>query len=86
MWDKLHHAVLEQLGQDGLLKWSPACLDSVSALVNRGGELTEPVSTDRDKPGMKYYLLVTADGLPLAVAISGVNRHYLLLVEPILAG
>ncbi|MFC4905119.1 transposase [Kocuria oceani] len=34
----------------------------------RGGELTGPNPTDRGKLGTKYHLLVTADGLPLAVA------------------
>jgi transposase len=31
-------------------------------------------------------LLVTADGLPLAVAITGANRHDSMVVEPILDG
>lgn len=50
----------------------------------KGGELTGPNPTDRGKNGSKYHLLVTADGLPLAVAISGANRHDSVLVEPIL--
>jgi transposase len=50
----------------------------------KGGELTGPNPTDRGKNGTKYHLLVTADGLPLAVAISGANRHDSVLVEPIL--
>lgn len=36
VWDKLHHAVLEKLGQDGQLDWSRACLDSVSVRAKRG--------------------------------------------------
>ena len=52
----------------------------------KGGELTGPNPTDRGKAGTKYHLLVTADGLPLAVAISGANRHDSMLVEPILDG
>jgi transposase len=36
VWDKLHQAVLEQLGQDGALDWSRACLDSVSVRAKRG--------------------------------------------------
>jgi transposase len=50
----------------------------------KGGELTGPNPTDRGKLGTKYHLLVTADGLPLAVAITGANRHDSMLVEPIL--
>jgi transposase len=37
-WEKLHHAVLNQLGQDGALNWSRASLDSVSVRAKRGGE------------------------------------------------
>ncbi|MFI7583469.1 IS5 family transposase [Kocuria sp. M1N1S27] len=86
VWEKLHHAVLDQLGQDGLLDWSRACLDSISVRAKKGGELTGPNPTDRAKLGTKYHLLVTADGLPLAVAITGANRHDSMLVEPILDG
>ncbi|WP_431606321.1 IS5 family transposase [Kocuria rosea] len=85
VWEKLHHAVLEKLGQDGQLDWSRACLDSVSVRAKRGAS-TGPNPTDRGKAGTKYHLLVTADGLPLAVAISGANRHDSMLVEPILDG
>ena len=48
--------------------------------------MTGPNPTDRGKAGTKYHLLVTADGLPLAVAISGANRHDSMLAEPILDG
>jgi transposase len=50
----------------------------------KGGELTGPNPTDRGKSGSKYHLLVTADGLPLAVAVTGADRHDSVLVEPIL--
>jgi transposase len=50
----------------------------------KGGELIGPNPVDRGKNGTKYHLLVTADGLPLAVAITGANRHDSMLVEPIL--
>ncbi len=36
VWDKLHRAVLDQLGQEGALDWSRACLDSVSVRAKRG--------------------------------------------------
>ena len=47
----------------------------------RRARATEP---GRGKAGTKYHLLVTADGLPLAVAITEANRHDSTLVEPIL--
>ena len=36
VWEKLHHTVLDQLGQDGALDWSRASLDSVSVRAKRG--------------------------------------------------
>ena len=36
VWEKLHHAVLDQLGQDGALDWSRASLDSVSVRAKKG--------------------------------------------------
>jgi transposase len=50
----------------------------------KGGELTGPNPTDRGKNGTKYHLLVTADGLPLNVMLSGANRHDSMLLEPLL--
>jgi transposase len=48
--------------------------------------LIGPNSTGRGKAGTKCQLLVTADELPLAVAVTGTNRHDPMLVEPILDG
>jgi transposase len=36
VWDRLHQAVLDRLGQQGLLDWSRACLDSVSVRAKKG--------------------------------------------------
>ena len=63
-------------------------VESVSGLGQcpgeKGGELTGPDPTVYGRLGTKYHLLVTADGLPLAVTITGANRHDSMLVEPIL--
>ncbi len=52
----------------------------------KGGALTGPNPTDRGKLGTKYHLLVTADGLPLNVVLSGANRHDSLFLAPLLDG
>lgn len=52
----------------------------------KGGCLTGPNPTDRGKLGTKYHVLVTADGLPLAIMVSGANRHDSMLLEPLLDG
>jgi putative transposase len=40
-----------------------------------GGEKTGPNPTDRAKSGTKRSILTDGDGLPLAIAIDGANRH-----------
>ena len=40
-----------------------------------GGDLIGPNPTDRGKKGVKRSLLTEADGGPLAVVVSGANRH-----------
>ncbi|MGY1762412.1 IS5 family transposase [Geodermatophilus sp. SYSU D00779] len=83
VFDQLHVAVLNRLGERGELDWSRASLDSVSVRA-KGGALTGPNPTDRGKAGSKYHLLVDAHGLPLNVAVSGANRNDSMLVEAIL--
>ncbi|WP_438940642.1 IS5 family transposase [Geodermatophilus maliterrae] len=83
VFDRLHTAVLNQLGEQGRLIWSRTSLDSVSVRA-KGGALTGPNPTDRGKAGSKYHLLVDAHGLPLNVLVSGANRHDSMLVEPLL--
>jgi transposase len=41
----------------------------------KGGDQTGPNPTDRGKPGTKRHLVVDRWGIPLAVRMSGANRH-----------
>ncbi|WP_286209115.1 transposase [Azospirillum sp. A1-3] len=50
-------------------------VDSCSVRAKRGGELTGPNPTDRGKSGTKYHVVVSTDGLPLAVVPSPANVH-----------
>ena len=36
VWQRLHHRLLDQLGREGRLDWSRACLDSISVGAKRG--------------------------------------------------
>lgn len=36
VWDRLHRAILDRLGQQGLIDWSRGCLDGVSVRAKRG--------------------------------------------------
>jgi len=50
-------------------------VDSCSVRAKRGGELTGPNPTDRGKPGTKYHVVVSTDGLPLGAVPSAANVH-----------
>lgn len=50
-----------------------------------GGETTGRNPTDRGKQGVKRSLLTDGRGVPLAVAVEGVNRHAMKLVEATLS-
>ena len=43
--------------------------------------LTGPNPTDRGKPGSKYHILCEAGGLPLAIGVTGANRHDSMMLE-----
>ncbi|RJO65590.1 MAG: IS5 family transposase [Myxococcales bacterium] len=82
--------VFEEFWRRGLLKydklkgidWSWLSLDGAMTKAPLGGEKkTGPNPTDRAKGGVKRSLLVEADGVPLAVAVDGANRHDMKLVK-----
>jgi transposase len=75
VWERLHRAVLDRLGQHDLLDWSRAAVDSVSVRAKRRGELTGPSPTDRGKAGTKYHVLCDRNGLPLHAVVTGANAH-----------
>ena len=42
VWDALHHALLDRLGEAGRIDWSRACLDSASIPAKRGATPSGP--------------------------------------------
>jgi transposase len=70
------HAVLVRMARSGpdAAAWD-VVLDSCSVRAKRGGELTGPNPTDRGKPGTEHHVVVSTDGLPLAVVPSAANVH-----------
>jgi transposase len=82
VWQRLHHQLLDQLGRQGPLDWSRACLDSIS-VRQAGGCLTGPSPTDRGKPGSKDQLLVDRHGVPLAACLSAATTHDSMLLEAV---
>jgi transposase len=49
VWDRLHRALLNRLGEADQIDWERAALDSASVPAPGGGEKTGPNPTDRGK-------------------------------------
>ena len=81
VWAKLHHHLLNQLGQAGKIDWSRAAVDSSSVAAPLGGAETGPNPTDRGKSGTKHHIVVDRQGIPLAVVQSGANVHDSKMLE-----
>lgn len=72
------HAVLIRMARSGLEAAAEAwtiVVDSCSVRAKHGGALTGPNPTDRGKPGTKYHVVVSTDGLPVAALPSAANVH-----------
>ncbi|MCW0190556.1 MAG: IS5 family transposase [Rhodococcus sp.] len=70
------HAVLVRMARSGpdAAAWD-VVVDSCSVRAKHGGDRTGPNPTDRGKSGTKYHVVVSTDGLPLAVMPSAANVH-----------
>ncbi|AVZ82918.1 IS5 family transposase [Edwardsiella ictaluri] len=84
IWLRLHVALLTQLHQAGHIDWSRASLDGASVAKPPGGQETGRNPTDRGKLGSKRHIVVERQGIPLAVLVSGANRHDSIMFEPLL--
>ncbi|MFD7841515.1 IS5 family transposase [Nocardia sp. NPDC059764] len=73
LWRRLHRAVLDELGSEGLIDWSRAVIDAASVRAKKGGDLTGPNPVDRGKSGSKIHVLSDGAGIPLAVCVSAAN-------------
>ncbi|MER6566620.1 IS5 family transposase [Streptomyces sp. NPDC001093] len=85
LWRRLHRAVLDELGARGEVDWTSAIVDAASVRAKRGS-LTGPNPVDRGKKGSKLHVLSDAQGIPLAVAVSGANMHDSLALKPLIRG
>ena len=85
VWDNLHRLLLSELRGADQLDWSRAAVDSSSVRAMRGGPKTGPNPTDRARPGSKHHIIVDANGVPLAVRLTGANRHDVMECIPLIA-
>ena len=82
LWRRLHRAVLDELGSQGMVDWSRAVLDGASVRAKRGS-LTGPSPVDRGKPGSKIHVLSDRVGIPLSVAVSAANTNDAHTLKPL---
>ena len=75
VWRRLWQSILSELQAEGQLDWERGVVDSSSVRAGHGGEKTGKSPVDRRKLGSKHHLLVEGQGIPLAVSLTGANRH-----------
>jgi transposase len=73
VWERLHEILLAELQEADRIDWSRATVDSTHARALGGGEKTGKNPTDRRKLGTKHHIVTDAQGVPLAVTITGSN-------------
>ncbi|WP_444545843.1 IS5 family transposase [Streptomyces poonensis] len=82
VWDQLH-VLLEKLRSKNQLDWSRAVIDSARA-GRAAGPKSGPSPVDRARPGSKHHVLTDGQGIPLAVLLTGGNRHDVTQLLPLL--
>lgn len=74
-WDKIMKRMVRFYARECRVQWNWQSIDSKSCPAPLGGKKTGKNSTDRAKSGSKIHILVDARGAPLAVHITGANKH-----------
>ncbi|WP_418361205.1 IS5 family transposase [Streptomyces griseochromogenes] len=83
VWDALHLVLLKKLRAAKKLDWSRAVIDSPRA-GRSAGPKSGPSPVDRARPGSKHHVLTDAQGIPLAVSLTGGNRNDVTQLLPLL--
>ena len=83
IWQRFFEMLLAELQATHQIDWYRALVDSASVRAPCGGEKTGPNPTDRRKSGSKHHLLTDAHGIPLAVTLTGANRHDVTQLLPL---
>ncbi|WP_436845574.1 IS5 family transposase [Streptomyces shenzhenensis] len=83
VWDQLHVLLLKKLRSAGKLDWSRAVIDCPCAGGPQGPK-SGPSPVDRAWPGSKHHVVTDAQGIPLAVSLTGGNRNDVIQLLPLL--
>ncbi|MFD6926099.1 IS5 family transposase [Streptomyces sp. NPDC059944] len=84
VWDELHLVLLQKLRSKDKLDWSRAVIDSSHVRAARRGPKSGPSPVDRARPGSKHHVVTDAQGIPLAVSLTGGNRNDVTQLLPLL--
>ncbi|WP_239155836.1 IS5 family transposase [Streptomyces sp. NBC_01281] len=84
VWDALHLVLLKRLRAANKLDWSRAVIDSSHVRAARRGPKSGPSPVDRARPGSKHHVVTDAQGIPLAVSLTGGNRNDVTQLLPLL--
>jgi transposase len=83
VWDQLHALLLAELHAGDQIDWTRAAVDASHVRV-KGEDAIGPSPVDRARPGSKHHVLTDATGIPLAVLLTGGNRHDVTQLKPLL--
>ena len=84
VWQRFFELLLAELQAMHQIDWYRALVDSASVRAPCGCEKTGPNPTDRRKLGSKHHLLTDAHGIPLAITLTGANRHDVTQLLPLI--
>ncbi|WP_321895456.1 IS5 family transposase [Paraburkholderia heleia] len=84
VWEQLHEVLLARLRAADQIDWSRVIVDSSSIRAVGSGPKTGPNPTDRARPGSKHHLVTEAQGIPLAVILTGANRNDVTQLLPLI--
>ncbi|WTR18096.1 IS5 family transposase [Streptomyces sp. NBC_00138] len=84
VWPRLHEMLLAELRGAGLLDMDGSAVDGSHVRALNGGAHTGPSPVDRGRRGSKHHLITDRHGTPLAVSLTGGNRHDVTQLMPLL--
>ncbi|WP_229837343.1 IS5 family transposase [Dactylosporangium sucinum] len=84
VWQRLHEVLLAELRAADKLDWSKAVIDGSHVRALKGGPKTGPSPVDRAKTGSKHHVITDGAGIPLAVSLTGGNRHDVTQLMPLI--
>jgi transposase len=84
VWPVLQELLLAELRAAGLLDLDRMAVDASHVHALKGGDHVGPSPVNRGHPGSKHHLIVDGHGVPVAVTLTGGNRHDVTQLMPLL--